>query len=262
MKWDEQAINKAKLMYKEGEEVSRIARYFNCSFTTMRSLLRSWGVLDEIYTPPSRIYKINDNVFKEDTEIRDYWAGFFHADGHLHHNNNKTVQLYLGSKDENHLLKFREFLECNNPIYRNPETRNRKASSVIRVTSESIYQDLRDLGVKTQPRKELLNSKHFWRGIVDGDGHVGQQKQKVQLKTGVTIRRYPVISVCGDFYTIEKYREFINKICPEYKGSIQKRNKIGYVTITGKNAVKVLHTLYKDSSIYLDRKYEAYQNIT
>ena len=49
--------------------------------------------------------------------------------------------------------------------------------------------------------QRLLNSRHFWRGMIDGDGSIGYRKRD----------GYPLLSLVGTKIMIDQFRYFIYK---------------------------------------------------
>lgn len=54
------------------------------------------------------------------------------------------------------------------------------------------------LGIKSDPAPDLYTSRHFWRGMVDGDGSVF-----------VTGRGLPTVSLCGDIKDVEAFSRWV-----------------------------------------------------
>lgn len=112
------------------------------------------------------------NIFNNIDETSAYWLGFLWADGSLSKN---TLELEINSKDEDHLIKFKDlFIEINEPkIYR--RCRNNAFTSRVAITCKNIAKSLRDLGFDLKGKRIIPNINkdlisHFIRGYFDGDG--------------------------------------------------------------------------------------------
>jgi intein/homing endonuclease len=184
-----------------------------------------------------------------DTEEKAYWLGFSFADGYISDDGN--YELSLGAKDYNHLLKFGEFIKNKDKVrlkdYRcRCSMRNKHFCDTLNnyghTPRKSLTLKFPDLSIFKS--KDLI--RHFIRGYIDGDGCIGIYKNTAK------------ISILG---TID-FLNSINKILPN-KGNIRlPKNKNQYVFESyGPKAHKNLEYLFKDSTIYLDRKYTKYQDI-
>ena len=194
------------------------------------------------------------NIFnKIDTEEKAYWLGFLYADGSVGSKEDK-IELGLAEKDFHHIEKFKTFIGLPNKIS------YRESSKSYRYTfrSKSCKQDLIKQGcvpkkslilkfpTEDQVPKNLL--RHFLRGYFDGDGWFSNTGKCFQV---------------GLIGTEDFIKGFLNAI-----DDINKENKIfdvhradgakRYVFSGYNDVLNFLNYIYKDSSIYLDRKYEHY----
>lgn len=193
-------------------------------------------------------HEINENIFENiDSEDKAYWLGFLYADGYVSGGKERRIELSLQLSDENHLHKFKQFLDYKGEI--------KKDSFRCRLyfRNEKITNDLIRLGCT--PRKSLTlkfpNEKqvprqyilHFIRGYIDGDGSL------------MCSEHHKGISVIGT-------QSFLNEMCEHLNIKKQihiiksKSNKT-YIYETGKKSTiyKLCTLLYSDANIYLDRKY-------
>lgn len=206
----------------------------------------------------------NETIFDSiDTEEKAYWLGFLFADGTISssplRNDAKTqyqIELSLSSKDLSHLEKFAKFIGYTQPLYCD-ETRCR-----ISVYSKHMWQVLNANGCTPQksltlkfPKIELFKDiqlvYHFIRGYWDGDGCLSySNKEHTKAE----------ISVIG---TDEILNPIISLICPDIKPTLhilhpESQSITKYFNISGLNAYNTISKLYKNSTIYLQRKYEKY----
>jgi hypothetical protein len=192
-------------------------------------------------------YFHNESFFQAiDTEIKAYWLGFIAADGSINKEKSSLV-LDLASKDYNHLVKFRDGLESNNKIY------TYRTSSIIKINSRILCGDLEKFGIVNNKSLTLVLllkdvpmelHKHFWRGVIDGDGSLFVSENKIYISLVGTQ------SVCNDF------SNFICNSGISSLAGVLKRGNIYTIRYVGnKLAAKVIKLLYQDSSMHLDRKF-------
>lgn len=208
-------------------------------------------------------YTLDVEAFKViDTEEKAYWLGFIQGDGSVD-KGLYSLGIELGNTDKEHLQKFLNFLKCDFII-----KKTNKNCCLIRISHPEFVANLINLGIvpnKTYkdtrtPKipKELL--KHFYRGILDSDGWI--------CKHGTTF------DVGFSSYNLEFLKE-INEFFADIgvkKGTLLERfrkNKTQRVCqlifTSNKNYIKIYEEIYKDATIYLDRKYEKateYYNLT
>jgi hypothetical protein len=102
-----------------------------------------------------------------------YWAGMIHADGSI---DQRYLRLRLAQKERYVIEEFLRFLGQDTKISYSDRVSNYGRNEIYSMNSvaahrASVY-NLVELGVKGQPVTELYASRHFWRGLIDGDGSV------------------------------------------------------------------------------------------
>lgn len=192
---------------------------------------------------------------KIDTEEKAYWLGFLFADGAItQHKKSYDIELSLNINDKEHVEKYAKAIGKdyvnNNSTYR----------SRCIVGSKHMFNILSSYGCTTKksltlkfPNESIFEDKslirHFIRGYFDGDGC---------LSFGNKEHTIPAVSILGT-------EDFLNGIQLIYKSNKNLRNNS-----KGQNITKVLSYstneafafidwLYKDSTIYLERKYNRYK---
>lgn len=219
-------------------------------------------------------YKYNKDYFsKIDAPDKAYWLGFLYADGSInrYYQNEKlksmTLELGLSYKDKEHLEKFKKSLDTNIPIFEKTNRLKGKEYKSVRIqlNNTKICYDLCDLGCtpsKTYdikfPTYDIVPKKFmrdFIRGFFDGDGciSISEMNGKPHIVTTITGVEDMLKSI-SDFLFSEKIISVKPKM---YK---DKRREFTYdLHIYGTDTNKdFLDYLYKDSDIYLDRKYHQY----
>lgn len=224
----------------------------------------------------SKKYKCNENYFETiDTEDKAYWLGFLYADGYIQSssNGNKKFGVSLSKKDIEHLNKLNKCLESNYPIkeYKVGKSGYVEGTPYCRllITSKKMTDDLINKGCvehKTNIIKfPTLNqvpkklTRHFIRGYFDGDGSI------YFTKGNKNIEQYSIDFLGTDDFLLSVMDIFIKENIIDRKYKLEKR-KEGQVVSRfrfGGNgaALKFCHYIYDDATIYLDRKFERYQEL-
>lgn len=201
-----------------------------------------------------RLESINIHMFDDiDTEEKAYWLGFLFADGSID-KNRPILELSLKLSDQGHLQKFKNFLESSNNIVTD--------SFRCRFTCGNKHFVDRLIQLGCTPKKSFtieypnipkhLN-KHFIRGFFDGDGCITR-------KDGYLIWNCASLA-CGSKNFMESVKTLltIEVNCINLKIYTKKPN-LHNLPFNQGNYKKLAVWLYENSKIYLDRKYDRYQN--
>lgn len=201
-----------------------------------------------------------ENIFKSNTEQSFYWSGFIAADGCVRdRNKSKTLKIALAIKDINHLEKFKNTLNATNQI--DKYLTNKYPSCVITINDKEIFETLEKFNIV--PRKTFIYQmpdwltthpllNHFLRGYFDGDGCIMLGKPK-----GNRIIKQLSFGMMGTEKLINQYQEILIKNCNLNKTQIKKDTKSNVYRFSycGNNVCgRIREYLYKDATIYLDRK--------
>jgi len=204
--------------------------------------------------------KLNPFVFDNINEESSYWLGFLAADGSVS-KDAKYVELTL--KDLEHVEKFRDFLESDHKISKRTVKSNGAMTYRIIVGSTYLCNRLIELGiVNRKTYKELVipdeitnnNLRHYIRGYFDGDGHIKRTSSNKLLLNCIEITAYDEESL-NVIKTSIKNATDIDTHIRHYEGKPPKLlgNK--------ENSTKLLKWMYENATIYLDRKYEIYNDL-
>lgn len=205
----------------------------------------------------------DEDFFAEiDSEEKAYWLGFICADGYLNSRHN-TVGICLDIKDIEHLNKFKKVLSLNKElkVRKSRYSHNHKETTkvTIEVYSTKMDSDLRKLGL-TETKSNTLGlvqvpdylMNHFIRGYFDGDGCVFSSFSKKGTKKYFTVG--------FTFVGTETFLNFVNSVLPFKVKSLQKDKRAnGSYTlyICSRTRFLIMYEyLYKNATIYLDRKFE------
>ena len=223
--------------------------------------------------PPSRSNKnmdFVDNYFSIiDTEQKAYFLGLIYADGNVReHDGGYFLNIELKYEDTYILQLLSSELKCNNTIYERNRVTNMgqgHTSSFTSCNSKQLFDDLSKFGIIPNKShnydsfkniKELVPKcliKHFLRGLIDGDGSISNRKTCNNQNT-VSIYQNS-LKFCNDFddllkYSMDDYSIFASLIQNRKTGVYHLR----YRRIN--DVKKILEFLYKDSNVYLKRKYK------
>ena len=247
----EEKKEKIKELYSKKVSLTKIGEKLNISRQWISRYLKSEGI--EIINYQNKA-KFNFNFFdKIDSEEKAYWLGFLYADGSVSYFNN-TLELSLKLNDYKHLNKFKEALKSK-LIVKTDHFRCRFA-----ITNKHLKERLIELGctprksntlkfpTNEQVPREYLN--HFIRGYFDGDGHIRYNGENTNR---------PLFMLYG---TKEFLLELIKitNLPLNLKRDKRHKNNTYFISYFGINSINFLNYIYKDSSIYLDRKFKVYNN--
>jgi hypothetical protein len=251
---------KIEEMYRLRRSMSRIQKETGCSKKTITEYLKE----KKMWTGHKYMPMYFNEFFFDDinTEEKAYWLGFIYADGYLAQP--RTIGIELKSIDQNHLIKFKKSLEAEHDvkIYIKNSTFGVQENCRIAVSSKHMFNIL--LGYFGSHRKTfeghfpvIQNQKlmpHLIRGFFDGDGSLSWTKKDNEHIIS------PQISFIGtkkSMLLIEELSGFKwnwSQRHPERKNNNYQIN-CGRVN----DCINFLNYMYKDSIVYLDRKYEKYQ---
>jgi len=253
--------------YSELRSMTAMAERFNTTRLTIARHMNHYGIAHKLETK----YRCNEHIFSTDTENSFYLAGFIAADGCvMSKGGSKVLSIGLSNKDKIHLEKIRSALGAENPIHdydvktskQNPNW-NDTVKSEMKISSTQIYSDLQRFNI-TERKTHTLTlpdwikdhplRHHFIRGYIDGDGCFSSAVGK-----GRKVRQV-FFSVRGTTQFLTSLRSILETDLnlDERTKDIRINNGIGVLEYVGNRVCKALaEYLYRDATIYLDRKKEA-----
>lgn len=237
-------VQEAIERYSMGESGHSIGKSLGVTGSAIYSMLNRRGVTRR--APGPAPLPMNHERFDELDEESLYWLGFIAADGSIVPNKDGSDALSIGLsvKDLNHLEKFRDFLGSSHTINHYTGNGSYGAHEIVQLKTRSqiVTNRLRNLGVKGPTiSEELTQSRDFWRGMIDGDGSIGNRPDKAS------------VALCGYLYVLEPYTKFLKEHLG-IKSNITPMHSIYRVRVGIGNAYKVIDYLYRDNNISLDRK--------
>lgn len=208
-------------------------------------------------------YSCDNNFFSRDNELSFYWAGFLAADGCLFKKiNTKTINLYISDKDEGHLRLFKNHVNYNGIIRRsmtrrdNPNWKDTTQCGMV-ISSAEMFNDLGRFNLK--PNKSLIYEfpehlknheyiHHFIRGYIDGDGcfYFDASRNRVCFELrGTNNCMQNILDIFGEQCGIK------------HESNVTKPDATSKIKLSGKKYMfKLVDYLYKDATIFLQRKYD------
>lgn len=207
-----------------------------------------------------RVNNFNDDYFEKiDTEDKAYFLGLLFADGNVYLKRHR-VQITLANEDAYILKKFADCINYSGKVYIDRE----KYSKLI-LPSKKMCEDLISLGCTANksltlkfPDKvpeKLMN--HFIRGYFDGDGHISKHK--------TLIKPYYYINITSTEDFIITLKDIFNKnnidVGKSYKRYKNKEVSAHTVYVKNKSAKEFVDYIYRDATIFLNRKHNVYEYI-
>lgn len=277
-KWEEEKTsidspNKAKRndailsLYKTGLSVRQIGKQLNICSATVYNILKYFNA--EIRpqhqqghskgTSKNRKHFFDTNYFKKiDSEEKAYWLGFLYADGCVIEKG--VLILALQERDKGHLEKFKKSLNANTTKL---EYCKNTKSYRLSFSSVELVNDLVNVGcvAKKSLILEFPNydqvpqylTHHFMRGYFDGDGCISISKKSNSC-----------FSLLGTPKFLDEYERHlllnIGRNKPNKRSHQDSWNdQTEQVQYGGKKQIKrIFEYLYKDATVYLERKYNKF----
>ena len=255
--------------YLSGLSADQLAERYGMSDVAVRNYLKKKRIemrksSDPIYdVNRASPYTFNEHWLDElDRPEKFYFLGFFAADGcNFKKQNNAKIKLQNG--DLELLEKFKVLLESDRPIYDvyQKANNNRKESfqKNLILTSKYFCEKLEELGLPERKTfclhfPEYISENYlrdYIRGIFDGDGNISIIHDGNDRGT-TEIAGYPSF--------LKELKLAIEKVLSINIVFYQNKENCAHLKINRQEDIKIfLDWMYKDSSLYLERKYQKYQ---
>lgn len=237
-------LDKVLTLYLEDKTCSFIGKELGHSEVAVIQLLNKYGY-DTSFT-----YKVDELFFEKiDSEEKAYVLGWMYSDGNVMPEG--KLRICLNQKDEEIILKIKDILEYEGPLYYKKERNSSEKQVELCINRKKMTDDLNKLGVI--PAKSLVIDfptfdqvpqnliHHFVRGVFDGDGSISNG-----------------IMICGSYLFTQKLAQIIpckiTNIYQRYKD--RKPEKSAHQLFIGRRQEiqKFINWLYMDATIYLNRK--------
>lgn len=239
-------------LYSEYGTLDKVANHYDLTASAVVKYFDKYQIPYDL----RQKHEINHSFFSEDNELSYYWAGFIAADGCIDKNRNR-IAVVLKSTDIGHIEKLKKHIGSTHPITqriafdKRPEFKTGEYhGSVFRFSSKQMKDDLYskfDIGSAKSltygyPKLNSVYEKHFIRGLIDGDGWI----------------THNIIGLCGTKDTLEGVFNSLNLTLNLNRGRFfQQYGKdnlwvLNYGALEEKK--KIIHYLFDDATIWLDRK--------
>ena len=250
--------------YKNNISLRNLEKKYNVSRSTISSYLEKIDI-KKIKGNHYRKYFHDEDFFEKiDSEEKAYWLGFMFADGYIVDNEKRYGQdafgLALAKDSIDSLEKFKKSIKATNPITWDTSKKGSQPQGRLLMRSQKTVNDLIDKGcVKQkslilQPPKNIPDDliRHFIRGFFDGDGSlIKYERTKNSIAYSINITStYEMVKWIKQVFQI-------GQIFPE-----KRREQTWYFTVGGnQQVIKLYHYLYDEATIWMDRKYNRFQEL-
>jgi hypothetical protein len=235
--------------YHSGESTYAIAAGLGASQAAIHYLLVRHNVPRRSLVDSHRIYPLDEAAFDPplSAEAR-YWIGMLITDGGITTNANRgtpRITLSLKGTDAEHVERFRDFLKTTHPLYYDGVRAVTLQVSSLRLTQALAYYGVVPRKSHCARVRDLENDPHFWRGVIDGDGCLGFNKQGGKL--------YPRLGLCGAQPLLNQFVSFTAAFLGR-RVNVHPRSTIFQMYFHSHEAVQVVSRLYDNCPIALSRK--------
>lgn len=253
--------------------LSSLGREFGVHGSTIKKILIENGV--EKIKNQRDLYRIpcDDNFFETiDTEEKAYVFGFFSADGNI--SKNQYFHFKISEKDDEILQKIKIAMNYEGDVLHFESKKQTSfmplgyKMSSLTICSPKIVSDLKKMGITNDKTHDLVFPKaflpnrlihHYIRGYFDGDGSVFLTKNKNNYG-----KIYPSIgaSIVGTKSFLDDMCYYIPIRTQDGKLPIYKHKGVFAFQINCfSRSISLYNYLYKDATIYLDRKKNKFEEL-
>ena len=245
-----------ELAEKEYANSALSIRELSTKYSIPRQAFQGWLLARGYNIVNRRASKsFNINYFDSiDTEEKAYWLGFLFADGALSQNKKSyNIELSLKIGDSDHVKKFAKAINKDKVLDKTYRTRCILGSKHMFNTLTNYGCTIRKSLTLKFPNINIFKDKsllrHFIRGYFDGDGCIsyGNREHTTILAT-----------ILGTESFLNRIQTIYNTK-HKYRDANKDQNITKQLCFAGKSAFKFLSWLYKDSTIYLERKFNRYK---
>jgi hypothetical protein len=255
-------VEKAISLYLNGLSYQGIGAELGVSGQAIRGLLVRRGVAARTLSQAHRVIECNHNYFSELLdEARAYWLGFILADGSLtekSYGRTKQISVGLGIVDIGHLEKLRGALQSSHKITI-AKRDGVDCTAILRISSSELFDSL--LGYGVEPRKSACHKfseripadllPHYFRGYFDGNGGLSRHGTSKWTISN---------SASQEFLNI--FVAWVGERIGGHSAPIYLGDGIHRVAWSGTHRCReILDLLYRDASVFLDRKKALYLDL-
>lgn len=261
--------------YIAGESTVSLGKAFGVSKANVRRLLMTREIPRRENTPElHRTYQCNHAYFNQPLdEERAYWIGFLLADGFVSYGKSPTrrgapcIGISLSIVDLVHVERFRDAIQSNHPI-KQPIAKSGYGTGFtmarLVVASQELVSGAERFGIVqhktkicTTPQLPQELMRHMYRGYVDGDGGLSLYQNRRWQDAAFDV--VGTESFLQDFASWLITNAGTNPIIPVKSNNTTAIMNLRYGGMS--QVSDILHVLYDDATIYLERKYHTAQCI-
>lgn len=203
-----------------------------------------------------------------DTEEKAYWLGFIFADGYIYSSPLDTskkridwnFELCTKGDDKEHMEKFAKAIGYNKELHVTKADKYGHTRCRVCLSSEILWRQLNSLGCTPRksltlkfPDENIFKSKdlirHFIRGYFDGDGCISYANKEHTI---------PSYQILGTKEFLKVIMSYLNIEETLFHNHNNKKEVTMFIHAYSKRAMQLLHKLYDNCSIYLNRKYDRF----
>ncbi len=252
-------------MYRLGLDARPMSRMMGIGLSTIRTALKRSEVKMRSGSEIHRKYTCNKHYFDDiDCEGKAYWLGFIAADGHVnvrHGSYNLVIGLTISDTD--HVKKFQQSIESDHVLlFPKHLVLGKNYRSVrLSISCKHLVEALVRQGIPPQNKFGKIRLpdlspnllRHYCRGYVDGDGSIFR-----------SARGCLTFTLTSDRIFLTEFQQVLMQECylSQTKISSYKNSKASYLVYGGNRQVpRILHYLYHDATVFLDRKIRYYLSL-
>lgn len=252
--------------YLNDVPVSLMTKLYRVDKSTITRIVKQEGIPFRGKTYQSRKHvHPNEAAFATLNEASLYWMGWMASDGWVRQVGQRQwrLALKLNKRDGALVERFAAFLGV--------EAQTRGIYSEVSVSSIELCKALEQQGIV--PRKtyaltvsqDLATSRHFWRGVFEGDGSAFIYTDNCKRGPVGGYRRPKMTLTSGSTDFLKQFQEFLlAQLAIETRITGWTRSATTFhVQITGWKVCKIMALLYDGSApdLRLERKYEIAREI-
>lgn len=244
-----------KLYTEDNWSANKIGEKYNCAGGTIRYKLKEWDI--PTHKRYNAIYRFdNTDYFTNiDDEHKAYWYGFILADGHV---NERMFTLALQKRDSYLLDILRKDLGTDIPLridYYGTPTLSITCKEFCNILLEKGFHHRKSYGIDILKIASYVPSyliNHFVRGMFDGDGCIAVYKYEYFSKPQYHFGYTGLLNVC---------QYIADQLCVSFR--MVKEGDVTYTAVTRDPQIinSISDYLYKDATIYMDRKKKKFEEI-
>lgn len=242
--------------YLNGLSSIAVAHKFGVSKTTVLRHLNKFNIPKRNLSEACRKNKIDSSFFDLiDTEEKSYWLGFLLADGNIsrggRYKQGRVLRIALQKRDKPHLDKLKKSLKSSHLLKYDAQHK----CWWFAITCKQLVMSLQEKGwdqFKKRGKTKIVKCmnqnliKHLLRGLIDGDGWIHRSNGNCII--GFTNLHKSIV----EWFAKEMRNQGVKS---DAKVRQPKNHKNWVIQYKGTHLTRsIINILYKDCTIYLDRK--------